>query len=199
MCQQPVNAGYSHVVQPHHLAAQYFRSKGGFLRHRNVAGAAGGDDHLADAVRLREAAHDADLCLLSVVHRRGLGHKVRRLPGHPGDQNPVLPVTAHGFHNPRNLLGRLACTVNYFCRALPEFPVQVHLGIADVLKGGHFDFQKGIVYAGLSGLNVLQQFAKIRVHVLTSKSSNTPEYLCFKRSRMASRFCRTVCKSAAGT
>ena len=85
MGQQPVDTGHTHIVQPHHLAAQDFRGQRRFLCHRNITGAAGGNDHLADAVRLRDTAHNAYPGIRPVVQGNGLTDNGSSLRGQGSD------------------------------------------------------------------------------------------------------------------
>ena len=173
MGKQPVDAGHAHVVQPHHLAAQHLGGERRLLGHGDVAGAAGGDDDFSDAVGLGKSPHNAHPCVLMVVQFPCAADIGRRFGGHSGDEDAVLTVGAHGVDDAADLLRGLPRAVDHLCRALPHLPVQIDLRVADVLEGGLFQFQHGVVHAGFPGLDGFQKLSDFRVHLRTSRFSRT--------------------------
>ena len=173
MGKQPVDAGNPHVVQPHHLAAQHLGCQRRFLGHGDVAGAAGGDDDFSDAVGLGQSPHNAHPGVLVIVQLPGLPNIGRRFGGHSGDEDAGLAVGEHGVDDAADLLRGLPRAVDHFRRALAHLPVQVDLGVADVLEGGFFQLQHGVVHAGFPGLDGFQKLSDFRVHLRTSRFSRT--------------------------
>ena len=77
MSQKSVNACHANVIQPQDPVAQSFCRQGGFFGHRQVAGAAGGDDDLTGAVGLvNTASQAAFVCSLKWGHN-GLSVAIR--------------------------------------------------------------------------------------------------------------------------
>ena len=108
-----------------------------------------------------------------IVQLPGAADVGRRLGGHSGDEDAVLTVGAHGVDDAADLLRGLPRTVDHLCRALPHLPVQIDLGEADILEGGLFQFQHGVVHAGFPGSDGFQQLSDFRVHLRTSRFSRT--------------------------
>ena len=78
-----------------------------------------------------------------------------RLRAHPGDEDPFLAVFQHGLDDACDLFRGLSCTIDHFGSTLTDFPMEVNLGIADVLKGSFLDFQQRVIHGCLAGFHRL--------------------------------------------
>ena len=165
---------HADVVQPQHLVAENLRRQRRLLRDRDVAGAAGHDGDSPDAVRLRERSDDADAGRFVILQRNLPADLLRRFLAQARDEDGFLPVRLHGSQDAQHLRGRFPCAVDHLGGSLSEFPVQVDLGKADVLKGLGPDFQQRLLHgkrAVLYRRKHLLQFA----HFRTSRSRQTDE------------------------
>lgn len=174
MVQGPVQTRHPHVIQPQHFVAVDLRRQGGLLRYGDIAGAAGGDNDAADAVRLRQVADDAAPGLGPVIQGIHGGDLRRRLRRQAGDENGFLAVLAHDAHDADHLGGGFSRAVDHLRRPLADAPVHIHLGITDVSEGLLFQGQQRLVYGHGALLHGLQQLSGIAVHPRPSKSSHTP-------------------------
>ena len=145
MGQKPVNAGHAHIVKPGHGISQKFRGQGRFLRHALVAGAAGGDDDAAHAPGIGHFSGNAHPGGVIIGDGHFFPDQVRLFFVQPGDQHVFLAALPQGLQDARNLPGGFPGAVDNLPGALPDPAVQVHLGIADVLKGFLLQPQQSLV------------------------------------------------------
>ena len=168
-----MHTGHTHIVKPHHFAAQDLCGQSGFLCHRNITGSSGGDHHLANAAGRWDLADNTYFCIFVIIQQIRSSHICRSLCGHSCNQNPFLTVFLHGIDDACDLFRGFACSIDHFCSALADLSVQVNLGISDILKGSFLDFQQGIIHGSFTGPNGFQELSDITVHLRTSRSSNT--------------------------
>ena len=174
MGKQAVYAGDADVIEPDNFVAVDLGGQSGFLRDGDVAGSAGGDDDLTDTGRLRHRADNGSAGVRVIGKRVRCGYAFSRLRREPGDQNGPLSGCKHGVQDPRDLLRRLARAVDHLRRPLTGFAVEIHLGVAEICKGGLLQLQQRVIHGDDSVPNALQQAPGLAVHVRTSKSSVTP-------------------------
>ena len=164
-----MQSGNAHIVQPHHFIAVDFRSQGSFLCNRNIACPSGSDNNFANTAWRRYLTDNAAAGILMILQRMRRTDDSRCFRRQAGDQYGFLPVFQHCICNTDDLFRRFARTVNNFRSALPQLSMHIHFGIANVLKGLHFQFQQCFINRNSAVTDTLQYVSDI-AHHLTSKS-----------------------------
>ena len=165
---------YSHIIKPDNLISKDLRSPRRFLRHRNITGSAGCHYNFTNSIRLRQLPDNTDSGNFLILQGLGFRYHLCPLFGQSGYQNGFLSLFLHGFHDSRYLLRCLSCPVDNLRSSLPNLAVHIHLCIADIFKGFHFQPEQGILHRGFPRLYSFQKLSDFTVHPLASKSSSTP-------------------------
>ena len=93
------------------------------------------------------------------AERAALSEELQRDPGgddggllrvYAGDEDVPAAPLPHGLGDTQNLLRRLGGPVDHLGGSLPDPPVEVHLGVAQVSKGLGLQLQQGLLRSGLS-------------------------------------------------
>ena len=134
MKKQAMDSGNADIIETLYLVAVNLRRQSGFFRDRNVARAARGHYNGAKSVRLRQCADPTDLRLRLICKRQLFANNVRGLPGHPRNQDRTLSVFQKILRNAGDLLRRLSGTIDHLCCPLADPSVQIHLGVAEIVK-----------------------------------------------------------------
>ncbi len=76
-------------------------------------------------------------------------------------------LAQHGAHNFRHLLRCFPFTQNHFGKSLPQRPVMIHLGKAEIFKWQMLQALDGLVRSKLARLHSLQNFQQFSlIHIL---------------------------------
>ncbi len=142
MGEKTVQTGNSYVVETDNFVAHALRGKRGFFRDRDVTGAAGRDDDLADAVCLGKSTVESDASIFVIGDIvRGFNY-LRCVLGQTGDQDPFLSVFDHGLHDADDLFRCFSRAIDHLRNTLTDGSVVVDLGISEVIKRRGLQLQK---------------------------------------------------------
>lgn len=134
------------IIQAQNIVAQNFSRYGRFLRDRNIARAAGGNNYAPLAVRLWYLADNADACHAVILKRKLCLYIFRRFLGKAGYEHGLLLVFQHSPGDAEDMLLGLALAEYDLGHALTYAAVEVYLGlVAELLKRLHFQFKRRIV------------------------------------------------------
>ena len=161
------------IVEAEHFISEDLCRDGRLLRHRDVARAPGRNHDPPNAVRLGDRPDDPAAGHLPVIELDLAPDDRGRLLAHPRDEDRLLAGRLHGLHDPDDLLRGLAGPVNDLRSPLSDLPVQVHLGVADVLKGLLLEREQRIVHRKAPILHVFEYFSDVVRHFLFSRFSET--------------------------
>ena len=145
----------THVIEPGDGVAQGLGGDGGLLGHPHVAGTAGGHHDAAPALQCLGEDHRQPGQGV-VAHREALREGVGGLLIDPGHQDVGALAPLHGSQDPQDLLRGFGLAEDHLCRPLAHRPVIIHLGIAQILKGGEFQPQQRPLGSQVSVPDVLQ-------------------------------------------
>ena len=154
---KPVDAGDAHVVQAGDPVPEGFGRLRGLLGHRYVAGSARGHDDRPLPVRKRIFSDGPHPAQGIIGQGKRPADKGGRLRGHTGDQDSLLAVGAEILRDPQDLFRCLAGAVDHLGYALPHGPVQVCLGISEIVVGDLPQLQGCLLRRNASGSNLIEQ------------------------------------------
>ena len=202
---------HAHVVDAVDLVAVELRDQRGLLGDREVARARAGHEHRTEAGRGGHLAEDTQACLGMIgkghveAGRIGRGviglptqgslHPSRLVGGEAGHQHPTLSGCGQRTDDARDLIGRLALAVDHLRGTLPHLPVEVHLGIAQVLKGLLAQGQHCLVHREGARAHALEYFAYVLTHEGTTTLTATSRGAAASR-RAAASLVAAICPYA---